>query len=94
VKPVLGRNLSGSRSNVSINLLPPASMYTDRVNQLDFRFGKILKYGRNRFSLNVDVYNSLNSDVVLTNNANYDSFLVPTSILPARFVKLGVQYNF
>jgi len=46
----------------------------------------------------LDLYNSLNSNTVLDVNSAYgtngSSWLVPTQIALARFVKLGVQIDF
>src|SRR4029077_17062974 len=44
----LGRNLSNSATSVSVNLLAPGELFGERVNQLDFRVGKILRFGRQR----------------------------------------------
>ena len=43
----LGRPPSGNVTNVTVNLLEPGSRYGDRINQLDFRFAKILRFGGN-----------------------------------------------
>jgi len=91
--PSLGRNLS-SGANATVALIAPSTMYGERVNQLDLRFGKIFRYGRTRTSLNLDVYNALNKDTVLTSSSAYASWLRPNSILPARFGKIGVQFDF
>jgi hypothetical protein len=74
-------------------------MYGDRLNQLDLRFGKVLRTGPLRSVISVDVYNAFNSNAVLTENATYrdttlSGWRIPTSILPARFVKFGVQLDF
>ena len=34
--------------NVSINLIEPGTLYGDRINQLDFRVAKILRFGWTR----------------------------------------------
>jgi hypothetical protein len=99
VRESLGRDLSGGAANVTVNLVQPGTMYGDRLNQLDLRFGKILRSGPVRTVISVDVYNSLNSNPVLSENPAYrDSSLsgwrIPTSILPARFVKFGAQVDF
>ena len=75
------------------------TMYGDRLNQLDLRFGKILRSGPVRTVISVDVYNSLNANPVLTENPAYrdassGGWRIPTSILPARFVKFGAQVDF
>ena len=44
--------------------------------------------------INLDVYNVLNKDTVLTSSSAYDSWLRPQSVLPARFAKIGAQFDF
>ena len=91
----LGRPLSGGTANVTVNLLEPGAMYGDRINQVDLRVGKILRYGRTRTNLSVDVYNVLNSSAVQTFNLTYGpNWLTPTLVMPARFVKVSAQVNF
>jgi hypothetical protein len=100
VNPSLGRNLSGNAANVTVNLLEPRSMYADRINQLDVRFSKILRFGRTRATAGVDVYNALNSSSVFTLNNAYaalgavNNWQQPQSILPARFAKVVLQFDF
>jgi len=96
VAPSLGRDLSGNAANVTVNLLAPGWMYGDRVNQLDVRVGKILKYGRSRTLIALDVYNALNSSAVLTYNNSYvpnGPWLQPLSILTPRFFKLTAEID-
>ena len=94
VTPSLGRPLSGSATNATVNLIAPGSMYGDRVNQLDLRVAKILMFGRTRTSLSLDLYNLLNVNPVNSYNPNFASWLVPQRILQARFAKLGMQLDF
>jgi Carboxypeptidase regulatory-like domain len=97
VRQWLGRDLAGSAPNVTVNLLAPGEMRSDRVNILDFRVGKVVRHGRNRALVAVDVYNVLNLDTVLTYNETYvpnGSWLIPQSVLTARTAKLTVQYDF
>jgi len=93
----LGRPLAGSAPNVTVNLLAPGQMRSERVNILDFRVGKVLRQARHRMLVAVDVYNSLNLDTVLTYNQTYvpnGPWLIPQSVLTARTAKLTVQYDF
>lgn len=94
VAPSLGRNLSGNQANATANLVEPGTMYGDRLNQLDLRFAKLLRFGGTRTSLNVDVYNALNASPVLRQNNNFGAWQRPLSILLARFVKLTAQFDF
>jgi hypothetical protein len=94
VAPSLGRNLSGGAANVTVNLVAPGTMYTDRSNELDIRAAKIFRLNRTRTTLNFDLYNALNSDVVLAVNNSYAAWLRPTSILAARLFKISAKFDF
>ena len=80
-----------------MNLIPPATLYADRRTNLDFRVAKILRYGRTRTQIGVDIYNVTNTDVVTTYNQGYvfgGAWLTPTAIQPARYVKVSGQFDF
>jgi hypothetical protein len=94
VVPSLGRSLSGGAANVTVNIVEPGTMYGERMNQVDLRFSKLLRYGKTSTRINVDLYNALNGDAVLTLNNNFGAWQRPTLILPARFAKFGVQLDF
>jgi hypothetical protein len=94
IAPSLGRPLSGGLTNATVNLVPPGTLYGDRVNQLDLRVSKILRFGRARTSLSLDVYNLLNVNPVTSYNPNFASGLAPLRILQARFAKVGMQLDF
>ena len=90
VAPSLGRNLSGNATSVTVNLIAPGTMYGDRVNQLDLRVAKRLRYGRSRVLLALDVYNALNSSAVLTYDNTFvpgGAWLQPLTILTPRFAQ-------
>jgi hypothetical protein len=91
----LCRNLAGNAPNVTVNLIAPGSVYGDRITELDFRVAKVLKFGRTRSQVAVDIYNLLNSSAVQTYNQTYGpAWLTPTLVLPARFAKVSAQFDF
>lgn len=90
----LGRPLSGNAANITIALLEPNTTYLARRNELDLRIGKVLRTGKARSVLSVDIFNALNNDAELTVNENFASWLTPQSILNARLVKFSVQFDF
>jgi hypothetical protein len=93
--PSLGRNLSSG--NVTVNLIPPATLYAARRNNFDFRVAKIFRYGRTRTQVGVDIYNATNTDAITGFNQNYVAngpWLTPTSIQPARYLRLNAQIDF
>ena len=96
-RPSLGRPLSAAGGSVTVNLLEPGQMRSPRVNILDFRAGKLLRFGNRRANIAVDFYNVLNLDTVLGQNETFvpgGQWLVPTEVLTARTAKLTVQYDF
>ena len=93
----LGRPLSGNVTNVTVNLVKPGEVWGERVNQLDFRIGKVLRFGRQRATISADLYNALNKDTILTYNQAFTpggNWLVPLTVLTARTTKLTVQWDF
>ena len=90
----LGRALSSG--NQTVNLIEPQTFFADRRNNIDFRVAKIFRMGRTRTQVGVDVYNATNTDVVTTYNQTFTStsWLVPTAIQPARYVRLSAQFDF
>ena len=94
VIPSLGRPLSGGAANVTVNLIDPGSMYGERLNQLDLRFGKIFRFGPARANVGVDLFNALNANPVLTENSNYAAWRTPQSILQPRYARISAQIDF
>jgi len=100
----LGRPLSNGAPNVTVNVITPGSLYGDRVNEFDVRFAKILKFGRTRTNVGVDLYNIINSAAVLSYNQAFSpsipagagaaAWLSPTAVLQPRFLKFSVQFDF
>jgi hypothetical protein len=97
VAPSLGRPLSEA-ANATVNLLAAGEQYDERTHQLDLRFTRIFRLGRGRLQANIDLYNVLNANFVATRNGNYGtngaSWLRPCTILPARLLKFGGQFDF
>lgn len=99
IAPSLGRSLANNAPNATINMVYPGTLFGDRRNQLDLRFTRPVRFGRTRLGLNFELYNALNTNAVLTENATYSNatvsgWRVPTSIVPPRFVKFSVQMDF
>jgi hypothetical protein len=91
----LGRPLAGSVQSATIDVIPPSTMFEDRVTQLDLRFTKRLRFGRARVEGNLDLYNLFNGSSVLATNTRYGTaWLTPTQVLGGRLFKLGAQVNF
>ena len=91
VAPSLERNLSGSATNVTVNLVEPGSLYGDRINQLDLRFAKVFTSGRSRTTVGVDIYNAVNSSAVLSYNTTFvpgGPWLQPLTVLTPRLLKI------
>jgi len=93
----LGRAPSGNVTNVTVNLIQPGSMYGDRINQLDFRAAKILRFGKTRTMIGVDLYNALNASAILTYNNTYagpgGTWLQPNSILTGRMTRISAEFT-
>jgi hypothetical protein len=90
----LGRPLSSSLASVTVNMIPRGTAYSDRINQLDLRFGKTIRFNRTRTNVSLDLVNALNSDAVLVLtpllNATWPT---PDTVLKARLARLSVQFD-
>ena len=84
-----------SGPDVTINLLDPGQMYRDRINLADFRVAKLLRFGNRRLNVGLDVFNALNSNVVLNSNNTYGTaWLTPTSVQVARQMQVSAKFDF
>ena len=95
-----GRPLRPGVTSETVNLLLQGDVYGERINNLDLRFSKILRFGRTRSNIGVDLYNIFNSNTPTTYEALYDPatggarWLRPTAVVQPRFVRFNVQFDF
>jgi hypothetical protein len=94
VQPSLGRPLSGGAANVTVNLVEPGTLFGDRLNQLDLRFSRPVRFGARRLAVNLDIYNALNGNPIIQYNNNYAVWQTPQRILEARLFKISGQLDF
>ena len=82
----------------SVNLLPPSSLFGERVNSVDMRFGKILRFGGTRTNVGIDLYNLFNSNVGTAFNQGFGTdgatWMRPTAVLNPRFARFNVTFDF
>jgi hypothetical protein len=92
----------------TLNLLPLADsnkLYVDqRRNQVDMRFAKVLRFGRTRSDIGIDLYNLLNTNYATAFNTNYTfntdnapraaGWGTPTGIFQPRFVRINYTLDF
>ena len=99
VQPSLGRDLIGGAANVTVNLVPPGTLFGDRLNQLDIRVAKLLKTGRHadvaepRPLQPVQRQHGAGGELDVF-ECHGDRWRVPTTIVTARFAKISVQFDF
>jgi hypothetical protein len=103
ILPSLGRNLGAcsaasatcTATAPAASLIEPFTSFEARVNQVDLRLGKTIRLGRARLETSVDFFNAFNANTVLAVNNTYGtSWLRPTAILAARFLKFGGRFDF
>jgi hypothetical protein len=95
VEQTLGRPLSGGARTVTVNLIEPQTVFGDRINQVDFRIAKVLRFGRTRTQVGVDIFNVMNSNVANGYLQTFGpSWLRPTSVMDARFARVSGQIDF
>ena len=87
----------------TVNLLLPGEVYGDYVRQVDLRAGKILRFGRTRTLVAIDVYNLFNSNAGLTYQEGFvvpagattsTTWYNPQTLLMPRFVRFNITTDF
>ncbi len=101
ILPSLGRNLAQCRgaatctANVTLDLIPPNTVFEDRLQQVDLRFSRMFRMGNIKVRGNVDVYNVLNASAILNVTTRYGSqWLQPIQIMGGRLFKFSSQLDF
>ena len=91
----LGRPLSSGIPIEFLNIVKPGVMYGDRLNGVDLRLGKILRYGRTKTLVALDIFNVFNSNTPDVYQQTYGTtYLNPLSITVARLFKISAQFDF
>ena len=68
------------------------------MNEVALRVAKIVRFGRTRTNVGIDIFNLMNSNAILTYNQTFapapGPWLAPQSVLTPRFVKVSAQIDF
>ena len=81
--------------SVTVNLIAPGTKYLKRWNQLDLSLRRIFTVGKLRLDASLDVFNMLNSNVVLNENQNFGASLgAPLEILQPRLFRISTNMKF
>jgi hypothetical protein len=91
----LGRGFASGIPIQFLNLVPPGTMYGDRLNGVDLRFGKNFRYGRTRTMIALDIFNLTNANTITRVNAlSGASFDRVIEFVPPRVLRFGVKVRF
>src|SRR4029453_10908081 len=71
VSAALGRPASAAGTTIPIDLVAPGQVWGDRVNEIDVRIAKVLRFGRTKSTVGIDIFNLINSNAVLTYNQTF-----------------------
>ncbi len=103
VQQLLGRLPPGGSAagTTTVNLVTQGQVYPDeRVNQVDMRFAKIIRFGSRRADIAIDLYNVFNTNHVTGFQQTFDwattgaTWLQPTAIVAPRFARFNVTFAF
>ena len=81
----------GRTQSVTVPLIPPGTKYLDRWTQVDLSLKKMFSFGRQRLEGSLDMFNFLNSNVVLTQNQSLRSAAGSAVIHPAAAIAESVR---
>jgi hypothetical protein len=95
IAPSLGRPLAGGAPVTLLGLVKPGDLYGDRLNQVDLRFGKLLRFHGTRTLVALDLFNAFNTNTTDVYQTFYGTtYLNPSSIMAARLAKISAQFDF
>jgi hypothetical protein len=108
IRPSLGRHLASCPSQtaatcnqtVTLDLIPPFSLYGDRIQQVDLRLTRNFPLlGNRKLQGNFDIYNILNASTAQNEQATYrvgatNQWRNPIQIMGGRLIKFSAQLTF
>jgi hypothetical protein len=81
-------------ASLTVNLLPTGQVFTERINQLDFKVARTFRAGRFTVQPQFEMFNVNNSDAIVsyvTTNTLSSSYGYANSILQPRMIGVGAQ---
>jgi hypothetical protein len=98
VKQAIGQPLAGGAQTQTVDLTLPGQLYGDRINYVDMRFAKILRFRNTRTNVGIDLFNLFNANTGTGFNQSFGTngatWLRPVSILNPRFVRFNATIDF
>jgi len=98
VQAAIGRPLPGNAAVQAVDLTLPGQIYGERINAVDMRFAKVLRFGRTRTNIGIDLYNLFNANTGTAFNQAFGTdgaaWLRPTTVLNPRFLRFNVTFDF
>jgi len=96
----IGRPLPASGQFKAVNLILPNELYGPRINAVDARFAKVLRFHNTKTTVGIDLYNLFNANTATAFNQGFTtqdggaSYLRPTAILNPRFARFNVTIDY
>ena len=88
---------------MTLNLVKQGDVYRPRINAVDFRFAKIVRFSGMRATIGVDLFNAFNAATPITVNQNFNPvtptnpvnpWLATTNVLSPRFTRFQFSLDF
>jgi hypothetical protein len=94
----LGRPVAGNAPQVTLDLTRLGDVYPERLNTVDMRVAKIVRFGRFKANVGFDLYNLFNANTGTAFNQNFGSngaaWLRPNAILNPRYARFNATVDF
>jgi hypothetical protein len=93
----MGRLPAGAIASgtTAVNVIAPGTTYGPRFNQIDMRFGKVLRLQSRKAVLSLDLFNILNDNTIANASSAYNtSWLAPQAVVAPRLAKVSLTFDF